>query len=78
MKPTCMLKMANKALLLLFLIQVVFSEARGSFLLTVASEPRLRMLLSYMLNENEFLSPFGIRSLSKVCDVLANIIVWPQ
>lgn len=35
-------------------------------LLAVPSQDRLRHMLHYMLDENEFLSPFGIRSLSKV------------
>jgi hypothetical protein len=34
-------------------------------LLAIPSEPRLRRILKYMLDENEFLSPYGIRSLSK-------------
>jgi len=34
-------------------------------LLSLVSEDRLRSILKYMLDENEFLSPFGIRSLSK-------------
>ncbi len=34
-------------------------------LLSMPTEDRLRRLLQYMLDENEFLSPFGIRSLSK-------------
>jgi hypothetical protein len=35
------------------------------FLLAVPSKDRLTRSLKYMLDENEFLSPFGIRSLSK-------------
>ncbi len=34
-------------------------------LLSMPTESRLRRLLGYMLDEKEFLSPFGIRSLSK-------------
>ncbi len=34
-------------------------------LLSVAGRERLRRVLIYMLDENEFLSPFGIRSVSK-------------
>ncbi|MCZ2153704.1 MAG: glucosidase [Bryobacterales bacterium] len=34
-------------------------------LLSMPTEDRLRRQLQYMLDENEFLSPFGIRSLSK-------------
>jgi hypothetical protein len=35
------------------------------FLLAIPSRARLERVLSYMLDENEFLSPYGIRSLSK-------------
>ncbi len=34
-------------------------------LLTLANRPRLRRILRYMLDEEEFLSPFGIRALSR-------------
>jgi hypothetical protein len=34
-------------------------------LLAIPSRPRLERVLRYMLDENEFLSPFGIRSLSR-------------
>jgi hypothetical protein len=37
-------------------------------LLAMPTEQRLRRLLNYMLDENEFLSPYGIRSLSKYHD----------
>ncbi|NDC38079.1 MAG: glucosidase, partial [Proteobacteria bacterium] len=39
----------------------------GAFhsLLAIPSEARLRRMLAYILDENEFLSPYGIRSLSK-------------
>ena len=37
----------------------------GIEMLAVPSQDRLRSMLGYMLDENEFLSPFGIRSLSK-------------
>jgi hypothetical protein len=36
-----------------------------SFLLAVPSKERLQRTLAYMLDENEFLSPFGLRSVSK-------------
>jgi len=37
----------------------------GRLLLAIPSRERLERVLRYLLNENEFLSPFGIRSLSK-------------
>lgn len=39
--------------------------AHQTRLLAIPSQERLKRLLTYMLDENEFLSPFGIRSLSK-------------
>jgi hypothetical protein len=39
--------------------------ARGRYLLSVCSETKLRRILVRMLDEERFLSPFGIRSLSK-------------
>jgi hypothetical protein len=41
------------------------NATRAYFLLAVPSKDRLTRSLKYMLDENEFLSPFGIRSLSK-------------
>jgi hypothetical protein len=38
----------------------------GARLLAIAPRERLVRLLGYMLDENEFLSPYGIRSLSRV------------
>jgi hypothetical protein len=38
---------------------------RGHHLLSFLDEPRLRRVLEHMLDENEFLSPYGIRSLSR-------------
>jgi hypothetical protein len=37
----------------------------GRRLLAVANRPKLKRILAYMLDENEFLAPNGIRSLSK-------------
>jgi hypothetical protein len=39
---------------------------RGRRLLSVLNKDKLQRVLSYMLDENEFLSPYGIRSLSKM------------
>jgi hypothetical protein len=39
---------------------------RGHHLLALIGEPRLRRILARMLDEDEFLSPCGIRSLSRV------------
>ena len=36
-----------------------------SYLLAIPSRDQLRSLLSYMLDEDEFLSPYGIRSVSR-------------
>ncbi len=41
-------------------------ETHGRYLMAIPSRDRLIRVLRYMLDENEFLSPFGIRSLSKV------------
>jgi hypothetical protein len=38
----------------------------GSYLLAIPSRKKLEKMLRYVLDENEFLSPYGIRSLSKV------------
>ncbi|MBV8638804.1 MAG: glucosidase [Candidatus Eremiobacteraeota bacterium] len=37
-----------------------------TFLMAIVRDDRLERVLKYMLDENEFLSPYGIRSLSKV------------
>jgi hypothetical protein len=46
---------------------VTFAEHRhGHYLLAIPSRERLSRVLDYLLDENEFLSPYGIRSLSRV------------
>ena len=40
-------------------------QSRGRHLLAIPSRQRLRRVLGYLLDEREFLSPYGIRSLSK-------------
>jgi hypothetical protein len=40
--------------------------SHGSLLLALPSRPRLERALRYLLDEEEFLSPYGIRSLSKI------------
>jgi hypothetical protein len=42
-----------------------FEHVRDRRLLSLANRDRLLSMLRYMLDENEFLSPFGIRSVSK-------------
>lgn len=37
----------------------------NSYLLAIPSREQLRSILSYMLDEDEFLSPYGIRSMSR-------------
>lgn len=43
-----------------------FAGYKGRLLLSILNKPKLQRVLSYMLDENEFLSPYGIRSLSRV------------
>ncbi len=45
--------------------QIMRLELRGRRLIAIPSRQRLERMLGYLLDENEFLSPFGIRSLSK-------------
>ncbi|MBC2606609.1 MGH1-like glycoside hydrolase domain-containing protein [Pelagicoccus albus] len=40
-------------------------DTTSNLLLAIPSEDRLRSLLSYLFDESEFLSPYGIRSLSR-------------
>jgi len=42
------------------------SDSNGGRLLAIPSRERLERVLRYMLDENEFLSPYGIRSVSRV------------
>jgi len=48
-----------------YLSQCDIEGCRGRRLLAVPSRDRLQRVLRYMLDENEFLSPYGIRSLSR-------------
>jgi hypothetical protein len=41
-------------------------SAHGHSLLAIPSRERLERVLNYLLDENEFLSPYGIRSVSRV------------
>jgi hypothetical protein len=41
-------------------------DARPSRLIAIASRDRLERVLKYLLDEEEFLSPYGIRSLSRI------------
>lgn len=40
--------------------------ARGLRLLAIPTRERMKRILKYVLDENEFLSPYGIRSMSKI------------
>nr|BFE73263.1 glucosidase [Actinoplanes digitatis] len=42
-----------------------YAGERGNFILALFDEERLRRILTRMLDEDEFLSPYGIRSLSR-------------
>jgi hypothetical protein len=44
------------------------SEGSETMLLAIPTEDRLRRVLKYLFDEQEFLSPYGIRSLSKIHD----------
>jgi hypothetical protein len=43
-----------------------YEHIRGRRLISLPSRERLQRMLRYMLDENEFLSPYGIRSVSKI------------
>jgi hypothetical protein len=47
------------------LCQNIFTDDAGRRMMSVLSPDRLRSVLGYLLDEQEFLSPHGIRSLSK-------------
>jgi hypothetical protein len=46
-------------------MQAEGASCSGRRLLAIPSRPRLERVLRYLLDENEFLSPYGIRSLSR-------------
>ncbi len=47
-------------------METMGEDAHGHHLLAIPSRDRLERVLRYLLDENEFLSPYGIRSLSRV------------
>lgn len=52
--------------------QMSFMENEGDsyYLLAIPKKENLIRILKYMLDEKEFLSPYGIRSLSKVTSII--------
>jgi len=49
-------------------------EKSQNVLLAIVSKEKLVRVLKHLLNPDEFLSPYGIRSLSKVCFVCFRFI----
>ena len=49
-------------------------DGLGNFLLGIPTEKQLVRVLRYLLDEEEFLSPYGIRSLSKKHKVSDSVI----
>jgi hypothetical protein len=47
------------------MVNMTRKNEAGTFLLSIMDETRLRHVLKKMLDENEFLSPYGIRSISR-------------
>jgi len=59
-------------------LSVIDAIGEGTDLLTLVDIPRLRRLLGTMLNEEEFLSPYGLRSLSRYHRDHPFVIVEPE
>jgi hypothetical protein len=55
----------NHKVLVHHLVETNAQEGRGMRLLAIATREHLQRILQYMFDEDEFLSPFGIRSVSK-------------
>ena len=54
------------AILMYFLLQIIAGESQEDILLAVVNKEKLVRLMEHILDEKKFLSPYGIRSLSKV------------
>jgi hypothetical protein len=59
------LKQSNSSREYVFEKESTQHDGGRTFLLTIPDETQLRRILRYVLDENEFLSPYGLRSLSK-------------
>jgi hypothetical protein len=57
---------------------VISALGQGTDLLTLVDIPRLRRLFATMLNEEEFLSPYGLRSLSRYHRDHPFVLVEPE